>query len=218
MQLHHENAIVTANNFNVMLVSQVWLINNGIVNVDEFNPPACVFTPPLVHVTTDDFGLLLMEGRLQFTPTCNEEAKQPLLIDRLGRFITTLPHTPYSGLGLNFVWHWQPNEAHTIQSVGRRLFFHPDTPLANEFNTDDATFGSYFSKNFAGFRLKLSIAPVDVVRHDAQAEASGEEVMQFAFNYHLSSSNANELSNALAQWDAVKAHSRQIVEAIEGWL
>jgi hypothetical protein len=217
MELFQENVIVTANNFNVMLVNPIWLDEHGIVRRDEILPDQYAFTPPLVQIATNDFGFLLMENRLQFVLTCEEERKQALIVERVGGFVGLLPHTPYSGLGLNFTWHYQPQQANAISHIGRQLFFKPDTPLAHEFDSDDAKFGAYYSKNVLGFRLKLSALPVDAARIDIPDQPA-VELLQFAFNYHFASQSAADIQRALENWSAAKEHSSALINEIEATL
>ena len=210
MELFQENVIITGH-WNVPLISQIWLADHNIVSREEFLAAQSIFTPPMVQIATPQFQLLVLEERLQFTPSCEELYKAQLIIDRVGSLVNWLPETPYTGLGINFVWHYRPSAPATISSVGRRLFFKEDSPLAREFNTDDAKFGGYYSKNTLGFRLKLSTAPVDVQRTDRPTE----EVVQFSFNYHLSSAIHHEIHRALGLWTDAKAHSVALTEAIE---
>lgn len=214
MDLFIENLIVTANNFNVTLVTQLWLVNNRIVLENEFVNPA-MFTPGLVQVTSPKFQLLVIPNQVQFTPTCEEAEKQQLIVDRLGEFINLLPHTPYTALGVNFVWHYKPPDNSSVAKIGRRLFFKEGTPLARAFATDDAKYGAYFSKDAIGFRLNLSTTPVDHLRHGAER---ADDILQFAFNYHLDSSNAQEIHDALCRWREAKDHSIGLINEIEGAL
>lgn len=213
MDLFLENVVVTANNFNITLVTQLWLVDHGIVLRDEFIGPQ-VFTPALVQVTTPQFQFLAIQNQIQFTLTGEEEQKQQLIDDRLGQFVSLLPHTPFTALGINFIWHFKPSEDTTVAAIGRRLFFRNDTPFAKAFDSPDAKFGAYYSKDALGFRLKLSTAPVDMRRDDRPTE----EVIQFSFNYHLESKNAAEIREALKRWHDAKQHSMALINEIEAGL
>jgi hypothetical protein len=212
MDLFQENVIVTATSFNVQIFSQLWLSRNDIVTPDEFDRGTSVFTPPMVHIDIPrQFALIILQDRLQFVPTCDEEHKSRLIAERIGRLVELLPHTPYSAAGLNFIWHLRPRAPLTISAIGRNLFFRENTPIAREFNVEDAKFGGYYSKNAIGFRLKLSTAPVDI-KH---GEELVEEVIQFSFNYHLGSTDYIDIRAALNRWDEAKAHSLRLAGEIE---
>jgi hypothetical protein len=213
MELFQENVIVTANTFNVSLVSQLWLVNNRIVLEEEFVGSA-MFTLGLVHVTTPRFSLLVIPNQVQFMPIGDEDGKQQLILERLGGFINLLPHTPYTALGVNFIWHYKPPENTTVAAIGRRFFFKENTPFVRAFDSDDAKFGAYFSKDVLGFRLKLSTTPVDVKHGDERVA----EVLQFSFNYHLDSHNTREIHDALDRWHRAKEHSIALVNEFEAAL
>jgi hypothetical protein len=207
VDLVSENIVVTARQFNPSLVSQLWLRNNGIVRDDEFTPDA-IFTPAFVQLTTTKFNFLLIENRLQFVPLCGDDEKQGIVVERLGQLVTTIPHTPYSGVGVNFVWHYEPGRL-SSRDVGKRLFFNPETPLAREFNTDDAHFGGYYSKNILGFRLKLSSTPMTMQQDNAKVEK-----FQFSFNYHSDVDGADGVTNALCRWSDAREHAAKLIRLI----
>jgi hypothetical protein len=209
MELFQQNIVVTASNFNVLLVNQIWLDEHGVIPRGEMAPGASVFTPPLVQVSTPNFEFLLVEDRLQFTPLCEDALKQDLIVDRLGRFINLLPHTPYTGLGLNFIWH--SRSPGPIEEVSRRLFFWRDSSLARFFDVADAKFGAYYSKNTMGFRLKVSAMPVTLKTPGRQSE----DILQLGFNYHLDSRQAETIRDALGRWNQAKHDSEMITDAVE---
>ena len=121
MDLFQENVIVTGH-WNIPLLSQVWLADHDIVLREEFLPGQSIFTPAMIQVGTLEFGLFAIEDRIQFAPTC-EDAKGRLIAEHWGCLVELLPQTPYTGVGLNFIWHYRPSGTATISSTGRRLFF-----------------------------------------------------------------------------------------------
>lgn len=209
MNLFQENAIVTAQNFNVTLLSQLWLIKNGIIAEEELDGTKSIFTPPMVHVITPRFALLAVEDRIQFTPFV-ETGKGELVSNRLGRIVELLPHTPYTAAGLNFIWHYVPKNE-TVSSIGRRLFLREGTAIAKVFEGNDAKFGGYFSKDVLGFRMKFMVMPAEV-RLPGQSE---QDIIQFSFNYHFESSNYLDICEALRKWDRAQQDSRDLISAVE---
>ena len=214
MDLFQENVIVTANDFNITLVTQMWLINNGIVREEEFAVGPNLFTPAFVQVATPHFNLLVIQNQLQYLPIGDEANKQDIISNRLARFVSVLPHTPYTAVGLNFTWHYTPPENVTVKDIGRRLFFKADTPFARSFDSNDAKFGAYYSKNVPPFRLKLAANAIDITRPNQPVE----ERIQLAFNYHLDSQNVTEIVNAMQRWSEIKQHSSSLVDEFEASL
>lgn len=211
MELFQENVIVTANNFNVTLITQLWLVEVGVALRDEFLEGS-TFSPAFVKFDTPGFQFLALQNQIQFQLKGSEDDKQRLVTERLGRFVTSLPHTPYTARGVNFLWHYRPDDPARIPEIGRRLFFKNNTPFAHLLESDDAKFGAYYSKDVLGFRLKLSTAPVDITPPSGQP---GHEAIQLNFNYHRNAKNSKEISDSLLMWSEAKQHSQSLADAIE---
>jgi len=215
MELFNQNLIVAATNFNVTLITQVWLRDNGVVLDSEFTGPM-LFTPGLVQLETELFRFLATPNQIQVEPKCSDDRTQQIFSERIGRFVSLLPHTPYVATGINFVWHYKPVDGRTIQQVSKQAFFRADAPFAHLFDSEDAKFGAYFSKDeFGIFRLRLTIGPIEMQFPD---RPTMEERIQFAFNYHCESRTADRIIDAIGHWDEVRTESQRIVEVIEGAL
>jgi len=141
----------------------------------------------------------------------NERAGQ-LIVDKVGRIVRLLPHTPYVAVGLNFVWHLIPNAAQ-FGEFCKGLFFR-DNPLFTAFDVDDARYGAYLSKNSLGARLRLDIKP-----HRMGPPGEGTELLQFAFNYNLdlprSAAAVEQILQMLRRWDEARRESQELVQALQ---
>src|SRR5207248_54900 len=100
---------IAARQLNPSVFNQLWLVRNELVGEGELEP-GWVFTEPLVQVRTRQFVLLVVPEQLQFVPLIEGEAVEHLIMDKVGRIVTRLPHTPYTAIGFNFVWHMVPEE------------------------------------------------------------------------------------------------------------
>jgi hypothetical protein len=124
--------------------------------------------------------------------------------------VSRLPHTPYSAIGLNFTWHLDPEET-GIGEFSRSIFYR-DTSLFREFDTEDARYGGYLSKNVLGCRLKLDIKPI------IMSIPTRKDYLQFAFNFHLDLSGDNpveEILSLLTRWNEAKGLSSRIVGTVQ---
>jgi hypothetical protein len=114
------------------------------------------------------------------------------------------------GVGLNFVWHEQP-EGETIHDLTRRLFFKAGTTPFSLFDEAGAHFGTYMSKDFGIFRLKLDIKPVVFAKPGSPP--TGDRLM-FAFNFDKQLVPKNpvaDILDCLSLWDTAKSESENIV-------
>ncbi|MHB1034129.1 MAG: hypothetical protein ACYC35_07070 [Pirellulales bacterium] len=216
VQLATSSVVVAAHHFNPSVTGQHWLLTNGIVLEEELQVGA-VFTDVVVQVPTRDFHLLVTPEscQLSFVSQVAMARQQQLITDRLARLVSLLPHTPYTAVGLNFVWHYFPDNE-TISAACRRLFFSKGKTLHQVFDKGDARFGAYLSMDWGGYRLRLDARPVVQTLPDGQAN----DVMQFAFNYHQEVAGrpdaAARIAGAVGHWHAAQAHALSILQGSLG--
>ena len=213
LELANANVVIVANQFNPSVVSQLWLVENGLASRDDFLP-GCVFTEVIANVTTRDFGLFVVAPQLQFAPRGDQEGHQRIITERLGKLVELLPHTPYSAIGLNFTWHIIPRDKDTGK-LSRSLFFRGDSPLFDAFNTSDARFGGYLSKDALGCRLKLDVKPITVTLKEDNKD---ENRIQFAFNFHADigkdESASKQISAVLTKWGEANALAENLMKQL----
>lgn len=206
------NAVIVAHQFNPSVVNQVWLVDNDIVARDEFQE-GCVFSDMVVNVNAKDFSLFVSPEQLQFVP---KDGGQPIAetLRRLEKLVEGIPHTPFSGLGLNFVWIASDID---INALSRKLFFVPDSALYNAFDTKDARFGGYMSRDFNGGRLRLDIKPVTLTVRETGVSV---DRIQFSFNFHFDTApgkaGATAISQHLKLWQAASEEVLSILQLIGG--
>lgn len=173
-----------------------------------------MYSEAVVQLRTPQFLLFVLPNQLQFTPGEQVQDQQGLIQEKVGRIVERLPHTPYTAVGLNFVWHVRDDEA-GIEQLSRELFFKTDSELCRCFDAPDAKFGMYLSRDLFGCRLKLDIKPI-VVNGSDQPEM---QRLQFAFNFHKDLADSGEpvrqIQEMLGRWDEIAAESRRIVKSLE---
>jgi hypothetical protein len=202
--------VVIANQFNPTVLSQSWLERNDVLAKDDLLQGS-IFTDVLVQVRSSQFHMLAVPPQLQFVPAVPPDRQQAVIRDRLGKLISLIPHTPYKGLGLNFLWRLAPADG-DIGTLSRSLFAVHDRPLYQNFGGADAHFGAYMSKDFSGFRLKLDIKPALI-----EEAGSIQHLLLFAFNYHfdLGENAATQIAERLSHWDAVRQETERIIDSVE---
>jgi hypothetical protein len=204
-------AVIVAQQFNTPIITQLWLVRNGILTDEEFQEGS-IFSDVLVQVRSIPFQMLVLPDQLQMVPTVPPDQEQDILVQRLGRIVRHLPHTPYKAIGLNFAWHLTPADG-DIARLSREMFFVPDRPLQRSFADENTHYGGYLSKDFLGFRLKLDVKPVAV----PVAGGRLENRLHFGFNYHcdLREDAAREIEERLQHWNDVRQETERIVDSIE---
>jgi hypothetical protein len=212
-RLVNSSVVVAAHHFNPSVFSQLWLVRNNIVSETEFLT-GCVFTDMIANIRTHAFELLVTQDQCQFSPLGGTEAHQTVIVEKVGSVIRLLPHTPFTAMGLNFIWHVEPLD---VSEFGRTRFCKCDAPLYDNFNCEDARFGAYLSKDALGFRLKIDIKPLTMT-----ISGASKELFQFSFNFHSDISGDSPLSDIeplLARWDEARVLSQELMRTtIEGGL
>lgn len=205
------NAVIVAHSFNPTIADQFWLADNRIVLKEEFRKKQ--FADALVEVATDEFHFLLVPERCQFTPRPGSECASGLIVERLGRLVDALPHTPFQAVGINFTWFVRFSEC-TLGQYSKMRFGRQDSPTYLHFDTPDARYGGYFSKDLNNCRLKLDVKPLHVA-----FEEKPTEVMQFAFNLHRDLGpdasgieRTEDVKRVLGMWDSTRAAAQEILD------
>jgi len=215
LELVNATTVLVAQQFNPTIVRDHWLIKHGLVAEDDFEG-GCTYTDAFVNVQSKEFDLLVVPNQLQFLPKVPPDEQQALLVEKIGAIVEKLPHTPYTGIGLNFTWHLVP-EDDSIEALSRRLFFVSENPLCKAFDVEDARFGAYFSKDAFGRRLKLDIKPVIAMK-----DGNRFNLIQFGFNFHRDIEKEEEESvsiirDSLQIWEEVRDESKRIMDiALKG--
>ncbi|MBU0652030.1 MAG: hypothetical protein KKG96_04030 [Proteobacteria bacterium] len=205
------NVVIIARQFNPSIISQYWLIKNGIFTEEEILPDS-IFSPVIANVHSRDCQVLVLPEQLQFTSTLADPAAQELLISKLGKIVQALPHTPFVAAGLNFSWQVYDEDVASNAALGRKLFFRDDSLLYKFFDVDDARFGSYMSRDILGCRLKLDIKPVTVPRPEGTSNR-----LHFGFNFHLQlteDDKAESILKLFQKWDEAKETAISLMKQI----
>jgi hypothetical protein len=203
--------VIAGQQFNPTVFNQAWLLRLGVLDDDTLESGS-LFSDGVVHVRATTFDMLVIPPQLQFIPRVAESSQQELIVAKLSAIVSAIPHTPFSGLGLNFNWHLVPDDASTNR-LSRDLFFLPDRPLYQRFQSENSRFGAYLSKDFGPFRLKLDIKPITV-----QLADHVEQRIQFAFNFHfdLQDDAAASITQRLEQWGEVATEVNEVISSIGG--
>ena len=211
-QLVAFNVVIAAQHFNPSVVSQMWLVKNGLATEADFRQ-GYVFTDSIVQLQASSYHLMVIQEQLQFIPKVEKDKEQGLIEAKVGTIVNKLPHTPYRAIGLNFFWHLTP-DLESVRDRSRKLFYRPDCHLFQCFDSEDARFGAYLSRDMLGCRLRLDVRPVTIASPDSKVEH-----LLFNFNFHQDLPDpdaAVEMIHAmLKRWDEAKQESLKIIQSAE---
>lgn len=212
IQLVASNVVIVAQQFNPSVVSQVWLVRNGLATEDDFRQ-GYVFTDSVVQLQASTFNLTVVQEQLQFVPRVEKDKEQELIAAKVGTIVSKLPHTPYRAAGLNFFWHLTP-DMESVRDRSRKLFYRAECSLFKHFDSDNARFGAYFSTDMLGCRLRLDVRPVLIGFPDKKVEH-----LHFSFNFQQELTDPDTavetIHSMLTRWDAAKKESLKIIQSAE---
>lgn len=199
------NAVIAAASFNPSVFREPWLRDTGLL--DGELKPGFIFSDQIVSFTSDRFSLTVVQQHLQLIP--NVADAEHVFSSVLRKVVDQLPHTPYTAAGFNVTWQI-PVEG-SMNQVSRRLFASSASPLTSKFNSDDAHFGLYMSKDVSGgARLRLDIKPIEGV--------AGPSI-NLAFNFQRNLSDPQKAKDVVAalceNWTEYERIAEEYSEVVE---
>lgn len=186
------NVVLVASGLNVATIQQLWLIDKGILDRDEFGPGS-IFTPVAVNIPNARFELLILDPRVQITFKQDFDAAHPFITRIMGGIARNVPSN-FTAAGFNFEFLCESAE-HDVPELSKRLCLRDDNPLAAEFSDEAARFGLSLHKPYGAGKLNIQIQPVT-------AAETGREAMLCKFNLHRDLSTAGEFGEFIESWPA----------------
>jgi len=218
----NSSIVITANDVNLSIFKPLWLQKNQIFREEELQGQV-VITPVAVQIATQRFQFMVVPNRIQMMfPSEYPEALSD--ISRvLGGIVQTLPHTPYSAIGINFNYMAAPKDEKTFPSLNSRLFGSEFAKQIHTVEDNDARFGSYFTFDLIGTRLKIDMKPVkgsSNINSLCSSWHRGQDLLAFNFNFHKDltkpDQNVDIILTILNKWSEALSLSRQIIEKLPG--
>jgi len=210
VKLDQINAVLIANQVNLSIFTQLWLVENNVIHKDEFTQEA-FFTPMAVNIKTPKFAFLVIPDRIQVSIDGGPEGSLDILKRTLGKVSELLPHTPYQALGFNYVYTVQLPPQGSLEKSSQTLFMKLEGLFKDEFSSSDARFGIYLSKTVSGARLRLEIKP-------ATENKSGAEVLIAAFNFQRDLKSPGDISAMIDSWETHLHSSDKLANALNSRL
>lgn len=205
VELVNASAVVVGHDVNLSIFRPPWLRDQKILS-DEELAGEVVMTPLMVRIPAPSFELLILPDRVQVRPLDDPGKAQSDILRVLGGIVSTLPHTPFSAIGLNFDYVMTPDEHTEFQSWNKESFATPFSVDVIGSAQEEGRFGAYYSFDTLGMRLKADLKPV---RRTEQAErgilksSAGPEEMLGKFNFHRDLKErpaVGEILQVLGRW------------------
>ena len=218
--LENLSIVIIAKDFNVSIFKPFWLIKNNIFHEEELQGNI-VITPPAVQIPAQDFQFTVLPDRLQMVIPRRYPNAEADIARIVKQTVKTLPHTPYTAVGLNFNYLVAPKSEDAFSAWNRSLFA---SPLASKLQLpkdENARFGSYVSFDVLGTRLKIDIRPVKAapnIENLCKFWHVGQDLIRINFNFHSDVANmaspADSVLDKLGKWGEALTLSQKLTEMI----
>ena len=216
-ELSGSSVVLVAHDVNISIFKPLWLERQGILSGDELSGNF-VITPPCVRIPTDRFELLVLPDRIQLRPDKESTQVQDDVMRVLGGIVSTLPHTPFTAVGLNFEFRIALDEGSKFAAWNKSCFASQYSVDTVGDHVDNARFGTYFSFDVLGMRLKANLAPVTVSEGaygDPKPPTGGREAMLGTFNFHRDLTQpvkTADILETLGRWDKAGPLAAQLAQ------
>jgi len=215
------SAVLIARDVNQSIFKPAWLLNQGILLEGETDGSETVFAPGITRVATDSFELLVLPDRIQLRLPPDVRDGDAFVTRVLGGITRTLPHTPFSAVGLNNQYEVCPTDAKGFFDWNRRMFASP-WALAHTDDNPRNRFGCSFAFDaFDGARMRVRAA---VTAAPGTSEVDPEDtgpVQPYLVNLHCNlhrdlpaSDTIRELSRMLSLWKDVRTVTQGFAEGL----
>lgn len=207
LELVNASAVVVGHDVNLSIFRPPWFRDQKILSDEELAGDV-VITPLMVRIPAPSFELLILPDRVQVQvrPSDDPGKAQSDILRVLGVIVSTLPHTPFTAIGLNFDYIITPDEHTEFQSWNKESFATPFSVDVIGSAQEEARFGAYYSFDTLGMRLKADLKPV---RRTEQPEggivksSASPESMLGKFNFHRDLKErpaVSEILQVLGRW------------------
>jgi len=200
-------AVLVAESINLNIFQPIWLVENGIVEKSEIEKGTNFNTPVAASISTGKFDLLVVSERIQLSFNNGVENAEDDIKRIIGGIVSSLPHTPYTAIGLNFNYMLTSKDEAAFVRKAKELFLNNSSSLVSEFSSDDVRAGMYASKNIFNARLRMDVKPV--VKND------GKEAVQLNCNVHKNVGSVEEIEAFIDDVAKMHEYSNTLLEKLD---
>jgi len=211
----NSSVVVVAHDLNLSIFNPLWLTKQRALREEELDFSKCAFTPALIQIPTPDFNLLVLPDRLQLRFDPKRDDIESDLMRVLGTIVSSLPHTPYTALGINFDYVLAPIRME-FENWNRTLF---GSLFSQRLAGGHDRYGAYFSTDILGFRRRVDCKPLRIRQNLAEELFSeGEEAVQISINYHADLGQQGAAPGPLeflGKWSKVRDDASRLISSLD---
>lgn len=209
------SCVIVGHDINISILKAPWLVNQGILREAEISNGDAVFTSACVQINAEAFEFLALPDRIQMRLKEDSPDAQANLLRVLGGIATTLPHTPFTAIGLNFEFLLRPDGDIAFEVWNRSRFSAPSS-LDATGDMDTVRFGAYYSLDALAMRVRVNMRPVREFgtkgSEEPERESQDETMLaHFNFNHDLvPAASAPDILQVLGKWVDAATYAAEI--------
>lgn len=198
IKLSGTNIVILAKNHNPAIASADWLKSEGVFEEKAINSTN---TSVFSFFESESFLLTVTPDLLQAALKNPIEPNVPRLQKSIYTYVKDLPHTPFTAIGLNYIWIVGfDNQEHASRSL-KNLFIVDENKIKTSLGRKNYQAGGILVFEDVIFRVKLLI---EIVKQSP-------ENISCNFNYHADVKNSQDVLQAISVFQCKHTESKQIV-------
>jgi|GEM_PF-3333918 len=202
--LLRQRNVVLIGGFNPAFFDKYFFITNDILKDEEIQPSSQFLGIGGVQVISEKYSIIIVLNQIIIT-FLKQETTDADIKKFISLFIKKGNIKNVQNMGFNFNWHIVYKDKDAVNKASRNFFYHKENKvLAAFFDSDDASYGMYASKNFEKARLKFDVKPAKI-QEIGKNEVTDEIV--FGFNYDFVIKNKETDAEILELVDEYSVYS-----------
>lgn len=216
------SVVLIAKDVNQSIFSPAWLLKHGILLDEEAGGDDFVFARGLTRVRTPAFQLLVLPDRLQMRLALESDAADALIMRVVGGVVKTLPHTPFSAIGLNFQYQFEPTDAASFHEWDLARFAAPWALKTTDRDNPRTRYGctfAYDAYDGARMRVRAVVSAKDDEAAPPQMEPNMPPyVVEIHCNLHRDlkpETSTTQIIRTLAHWKDVRQDAIELIRSLQ---
>ena len=164
----------------------------------EENIPKFTHTPLLSFIETANFRLLVDPDRLQISMAKMNEENIKNLPKISEKYISQLPETPYTAIGLNYTYNIEPK----TESLNQ--IFSPNKSKFKKLFSENYQLGGIIIFNYKKFVANFNLKP---------SFPEGEKSIA-NFNFHCDSKDVEEIKKKIKSYSEMREKTKEILKGM----
>ena len=194
------NIVLLAQSHNPSILSPNWIQQSRVI---EESPENFIHTPVVSWYQSSTFQMVAEQARFQLSLRTLSEGTLQALQGAVSRYIQTLPHVPYKGVGFNFTWLATVERS---EEEEERLFLSESEWVRRAFPEGEVKVGTFLYNVVHGYRVRLLVEPKLQTKADLGLD----------FNYHFDVLSAEEALKVLSRLPECFSNAEQSSKRLLG--